>query len=276
MEKKNLVILIATALWFCSYGVYGQSYEAQVKAALNAKNMAKAEELLKAWDLADANDAELYVSYFNFYTLKSLEKDSTRLEHEYALKALACITEGIERFPTRFDFRLGKIYMLWRLKDYEPFTAEVVRLIQQSGKIENDWKGESFRLLDRPEELMKGAVQEFQELLFSTGDTTLYKKITEISTEMLRYYPENTQSLMNISTISIKRNDYDRSLEALLKADRIKPGDAVLAYNIAYVYQAKGDRENAKKYYRLTIENIGDKDAELRNAAQEQLDGLTR
>jgi tetratricopeptide (TPR) repeat protein len=271
--KKSLTILV-TALLFCSYNIYGQSFKAQFKAAMDAKNMAKAEEALEAWDLADANDAELYVSYFNFFTLKSMEKDSTKFDEEYVKKALDIITEGIERFPTRFDIRLGKIYMLGKIKDYEHFTAEIIKFIQYSKKIGNNWKEENFKLLERPDDMLYGAVLDFQEILFSTGDTTLYSKIVNISEEMLKYYPGHTQSLLNISTISIKRKNFDKSLEVLLIADKMKPDDSILKYNIAYVYQAKGDKDNAKKYYQLTIDNAKEKETKLKEAAQKQLDAL--
>jgi tetratricopeptide (TPR) repeat protein len=271
--KKSLIILVTASL-FCSYSSYGQSFKTEFNAALKGKDLAKAEKILRDWDLADANDAELYVSYFNFFTLKSMEKDSTVLNREDARKALEFITEGIERFPTRFDMRLVKIYMQGKLKDYESFTAEIIRLIQYSKKIGNNWKGEGFRLLDRPDEMLEGAVQDFQEMMFSTGDTALYAKVVDVSEEMLKYYPEHTQSLMNISTISIKRKDFDRSLDALLKADRIKADDSILKYNIAYVYQAKGDRANAKKYYQLTIDHAKEKEAKLKEAARKQLNAL--
>jgi tetratricopeptide (TPR) repeat protein len=254
--------------------MYGQSFKAQFKAALEAKDMMKAEKILSTWDLADSNDAELYISYFNFFTLKSREKDSTKFDMEYVKKALNFITEGIERFPTRFDIRMGKIYMLGKVKDYKLFTDEIVNLIQYSKKIENNWKGEDFRLLDRPEDMLYGAVQDFQEIMFSTGDTALYSKIIDISEEMLKYYPKHTQSLLNISTININRKNFDKSLEVLLTADKIKPGDSILKYNIAYVYQAKGDKDNAKKYYQLTIDNAKEKENKLKDAAQKQLDAL--
>jgi tetratricopeptide (TPR) repeat protein len=254
--------------------MYGQSFKAQFKAAIDTKNMAKAEEILKAWDLEDANDAELYVSYFNFFTLKSMEKDSTKVDKEYLKKALDFITEGTERFPTRFDMRLGKIYMLGKVKDYQLFTNEIVKLIQYSKKIENNWKGEYFKLLEHPEDMLSGAVQDFQEIMFSTGDTAHYSKIVDISEEMLKYYPGHTQSLLNISTISIKRGNFDRSLDVLLKADKIKPDNSVLKYNIAYVYQVKGDKVNAKKYYQLTIDNAKEKENEIKEAAQKQLNAL--
>jgi tetratricopeptide (TPR) repeat protein len=245
--------------------------------ALDAKDMTKAEEILKAWDYADANDPELYVSYFNFFTVKSLDAGvigATGYDGKYAQKALEFITEGIDRFPTRFDMRIAKIYMLGKLKDYPGYTSEIIKMIDYSDEIKNNWKGENFTVVENPDEMFKGAVLDFQEFLFTKEDTTLYKDIIRISEEMLKYYPKDVQSRLNISTVHVAQREYSKSIETLLKAADVEPGNSVLLYNIAYVYNLKGDKENAKKYYELTIKHIGEKEEKLKEAAQKQLEAL--
>jgi tetratricopeptide (TPR) repeat protein len=245
--------------------------------ALDAKDMTKAEEILKAWDYADANDSELYVSYFNFYTVKSMDAGATTgYDEKYARKALEFITEGIDRFPTRFDMRIAKIYMLGELKDYSAYTSEVIKMIDYSDKIKNGWKGENFSLVEKPDKMFEEAVLDSQDLLFSKAkdDSSLYKYMIQISEEMLKYYPKNVQSLLTMSTVYITQKEYDKSLEALLKAKDIDSVNSVLLYNIAYVYNLKGDKENAKKYYELTIKHIKEKEEKLKEAAQKQLEAL--
>jgi tetratricopeptide (TPR) repeat protein len=271
---KNGFIFLVIVFLFCSYSSYGQSFKGDFKDALDAKNMTKAEEILIAWDYADANDPELYVAYFNFYTLKSMEKDSTNYDQEYIRKALEYISNGIAFYPTRFDMRLGKIYMLIQLKDYKSVTSEIVNLINYSKEIENDWKGENFRLIEKPDEMLNGAVQEFQGIMFSKEDTTLYDDIIKISEEMLKCYPTHAQSLLNTSTVYVLKKDFDKSLEVLLKAEQMKPKNAVLQYNLAYVYEIKGDKDNAGKHYKLTVDHATDKEERLKEAAQKRLDLL--
>jgi len=270
--KKNILFLIISLL-FCSY-TNGQSFKQDFWAALKAKDMVKAEEILKTWDYADSNDAELYSSFFNFYTVKSLEKDSTVFDKEFAGKALEFISEGIERFPTRFDMRYAKTYMLGQLKDYTSFTNEIISLINYSKKIDNNWKGENFSLLERPVEMLHGAVLEFQERLLAEENTSLYKNIIQISNEMLKCYPDNVQSRLNLSTIYILQKEYDKSLESLLKAMEVDKKNPILFFNIAHVYKLKGDKANAKKYYELTIANVEQKEEKLKVAAQNQLNAL--
>jgi tetratricopeptide (TPR) repeat protein len=271
---KKCFIGLTVSLLFCSYGSYGQSFKDAFKGALNANDLAKAEQILKDWDFADANDPELYVSYFNFYTLKSQTKDPRNYDEVFARKALDFISEGIERFPTRFDMRIGKLYMLVRMKDYPAITTNVIQLIDYSGKINNNWKSEEFRLLEEPEEMLYGAVQEFQELLFAADDEKLYPDIIRISEEMLKHYPKHLQSWLNISMVYVTGKNYDKSLETLLKAEKIDSKDPVLLYNIASVYKLKGEKEQAGKYFELTTRHTTAKEADLKAAAQKQLNSL--
>jgi len=270
--KRNILFL-AIGLLFCS-STYGQTFKQDFRTALKAKDLVQAEKILNAWDFADANDPELYSSYFNFYTTKSLEKDSTVLDKEYADKALEFISEGIERYPTRYDMRLAKIIMLERLRDFTTYTDEIINLINYSKKIEHNWKGENFSLIKEPEEVFFGSVMEFQEKLFAEEKTSLYKNISRISNEMVKNYPKHTQSWLNISTIHVLQKEYDKSIEALLKAVDLEPKNAIVLFNIGHVYGLKGDIVNSKKYFELTVANSTNKEERLKEAAQRKLDSM--
>jgi Tfp pilus assembly protein PilF len=270
--KKNILFSVISLL-FC-LSAYGQSFKLDFQAALRAKDLVKAEKILETWDLADANDSELYISYFNFYTIKSLEKDSTVYEKEYTDKALTFISEGIERFPTRFDMRIGKIYMLGSIKEYSAYTDEVINIINYSVKIDNNWKGDNFRLLENPVEMFEDAVLEFQGRLLAENDVSLFKNIIQISSEMLKCYPNDIQSRINLSTIYIKQKEYDKSIETLKKAITIDEKNPIVSYNLAYVYSLKGDKVNAKKYFELTVVNAEGKEEKLKSIAQQQLDAM--
>ena len=272
-QMKRSILFSVFSLLFCLC-TYGQSFKADFSAALKAKDMVKAEKILETWDFADANDSELYIAYFNFYTVKSLEKDSTLYEKEYTDKALSFISEGIERFPTRFDMRMGKIYMLGRIKEYSAYTDEVINLINYSVKIDNNWKGDGFKLLDRPVEMFEDAVLEFQGRLFADNDALLYNNIIQISNEMLKCYPYNTQSRISLSTIYIKQKEYDKSLDILQKALEMDKNNPIVSYNLAHVFGLKGDIVNAKKYFELTVVNAEGKEEKLKSIAQKQLESM--
>lgn len=275
--KRNIILFVATWL-FCAFTVNGQdSFQEAFKQALDAKNMTSAEDILKAWDLADANDPELFVAYFNFYTVKSVNAGGNKsYEPVNARKALDFITEGIERYPTRFDMWVAKIYMLSGIKDYAAFTDEIVKMIACSKKIENDWKGDNFTLIQAPDDLFKNAILNFQNELFKQNNPTCDGYVVRISKEMLKTYPDHVQSMLNLSTMSAKQKKYDESLDILSKAVKVEPDNAIILYNLAYIYNLKDNIPEAKKYYGLSIANAKEEEAKLKESAQKHLDALNR
>ena len=273
--RRDVLILIISCI--ACIVASAQSRKERFMEALNAKDMAKAEGILKAWDKADANDPNLYISYFNYYTVKSREGASitmTGYNKKYTDQALSYISDGIMRFPTRFDMRVAKIYMLGELKEYPAYVEEVLNLIVYSDKIKNNWKGEDFTILDYPDEMFFGAVLDCQQFLFSKKDASLYKDIFRISDEMLKYYPNHVQTRLNNSTVYIEQKQYDKSLAELLKGVAIEPTNAILHYNLGYVYFEKGDKVNAKKYYELAVKNCKEDEEKLKVAAQKRLEAL--
>ena len=273
--NRNILLLVISFL-FCVH-VNGQSFRKDFISALGAKNMTKAEEILKAWDFADSNDPELYVAYFNFYTVKSQEAVGlvgTGYDSNYAKKALEYITEGIDRFPTRFDMRTAKVYMLANLKEFSTLTSEVIKTIEYSVRIKNDWKGVEFRIIDEPVEMFYGAIVEFQGLLYKEKNTALYNNMLRISEAMLKHYPQNVQSMLDISTVYVRQNKLNESIDILSKAVKIEPKHTILNYNLAYVYGLKGDKANSKKYYELVVSHATDKENHLKEAAQNHLNEL--
>lgn len=268
---KRMILTVLAGLIFGLCSVYGQSFKNVFRKALAEKKLAEAKEILLAWDYEDRNDPELYSSYFNYYTLKSLEKDTLNHDRKYADSALYYISAGINMFPTRLDMRIAKIYMLSNLKEFEKLTDETLQLIDYSKKIENNWKGEDFRLIDVPRTVMEGAVQDFQEILFARDDSTLFDNIRRISESMIKHYPDYEQSWINISTLHTINREYDKSLEALKNAEKINPKNAFLLYNMAFIYKIKGDKTNAKKYFQMTIAHVDRKEIKLKEAAEKQL-----
>ena len=273
--NRNILFLVFSVFFYIN--VCGQSFNKDFTSALGAKNTSKMEEILKAWDFADSNDAELYVAYFNFYTVKSQQAIGligTGYDSNYSKKALEYITEGIDRFPTRFDMRVAKIYMLANLKEFSTLTSEVINAIEHSVKIKNDWKGSEFRIMDDPVEMFYGAIVEFQGLLYKEKNPALYNNMLKISETMIKHYPQNVQSMLDISTVYVRQKKYNESIDILQKAIKIEPQNTILNYNLAYVYEMKGEKANAKKYFEFVIANATNKESQLKEAAERHLSEL--
>jgi tetratricopeptide (TPR) repeat protein len=269
---KRIILILVLAFSFLN--AFSQSFADDFRKAVAKKDLKRAEEVLHAWEFSDANDPDVYIGYFNLFTLKSLEKDSTKYDKELAHKALEYISYGITNYPTRFDMRVAKIYMYGRLKEFKPFTDNVIQLIEYSKKINCNWKGEGFRILDTPEKIFSGAVLDAQETLFAQKDSTLYKDIIRISEVMHANFPKDYQCLLSLSMVYFTQKKYDKSLEVLLKAKDLEPNNAVLMYNLAQVYREKGDKDNLRRYLELTVRMATQKEEKLSQAAKKQLNEL--
>ena len=274
--NRNILFFIIS-LFFCA-NINGQSYKETLNKALASKDMKKAEEILKSWEYADSNDPELYISYSNYYTIMSQAAatalNPTGYDSNYSKKAVEFITYGIERFPTRFDIRIIKIYLLVQLNDYTSFTTEIIKMIDFSNEIQNNWKGRDFETIENAEVVFLGAISDFQDILYNENRASLYANMIKISEAMLKHYPNHIQSMIDISTIYVKQEKYKESINILTKANVEAPENAIVDYNLAFVYNLMGDKVNAKKFYELVLVNAKEKEQSLKEGALRHLKEL--
>jgi tetratricopeptide (TPR) repeat protein len=152
-------------------------------------------------------------------------------------------------YPNRLDMRFGKIYALGQSEDWENFTKEIVKTIQYSKKNNNEWTWTFNEKKENGKEFFLGSIQDYQLNLYETKNDDLLKNMRRIAEEILKIYPDHIESLSNISINYLLTGQYDKGIEALLKAEKIDPKDGVVLSNIAHGYKLKGDIHNSIKYY---------------------------
>lgn len=257
-----------------------QSFSEKYSALKNKKDSEAQEKLLREWESADNNDPELYVAYFNFLlnqsrdevlridgsteapnspalVLKEPEKDET-VGHIYSdityepnllKQALSYLDRGINKFPNRLDMRFGKTYMLAETKDYEAMTAEVLKVIEYSNQINNQWLWKANQQHQDAKKMMLDAIQDYQVKLFDAQSIGLLNNIRKIADAVLKYYPDHIESLSNFSVTYLIEEKYDEALKYMLQAEKVNPQDKIILGNIAYTYRLLGKSEQAIRYY---------------------------
>ncbi|MCS3801400.1 tetratricopeptide repeat protein [Niastella sp. OAS944] len=267
---------------------FAQGYKADFDKVLEENDTAAQRQLLYKWQQTSPKDAELFIARFNYYFLASRKeivqftndadkssafevKDSTgaetvgylgdQVEYDQSLlkKAFKSIDSGISAWPARLDMRFGKIYALGQLENYEAFTKEIINTIEVANKLKNNWQWTAHQKLDAPEKFMLGNIQSYVVQLYNVGDDQL-TRMRRIAQAVLKYYPRHVESLSNLAITYGLQGNYDKALEALLKAEKIMPQDAIVLNNIATMYERKGDRSNAIRYFELTAKH-GDQNA---------------
>nr|WP_237691535.1 tetratricopeptide repeat protein [Mangrovimonas futianensis] len=243
---------------------------------------------LKKWESENPNDPELFTSYFNYHFMKSRQevlslttdqpsgeslvlKDSLNKNAGFLgsqihysevelKKGFAKIDEGINLYPNRLDMRFGKIYVLGQIRDWANFTTEIIKTIEYSAKINNKWTWTNDEKFNGGEKEFLLNIQTYQLQLYNTGNDDLLRNMREIANKVLEFYPNHVESLSNLSITYLLVGEYDKGIEALLRAEKINPKDYIVLGNIAQGYKLKGDKSKAIEYYQKTAE-FGDERA---------------
>ena len=167
--------------------------------------------------------------------------------------------------------RFGKIYMFGKTENYEKFTFEIIKTVEYSDNNKNAWTWTDNKPKENPKAFLLKSIQDYQVQLYNTEDDTLLENMKRIAQTVLKYYPNHIESLSNLSIVFLIKKQYDKALEALLKAEKLNPKDFIVLSNIAQAYKLKGDKGNAITYYEKT-EKWGDEQS--REYARQQINNL--
>lgn len=300
MKKLIVSIIIFSVV---SGSLFGQNFRETFFKVINTNDTVEALRIITEWKSKSPDDPEIYVAYFNFYGKKSMTNilmmgdnpdgkealvisdadsankepiaymyDETIYDHKILDIGFAYIDTAIRKYPNRLDMRFGKIYMLGQIKDFDGFTKEIVNAIDYSAVIKNDWKWTNNEPVKDSQAFFLGNIQSYVVQLYNLGKVQP-EFIQQIAEAVLKYYPDNVESLSDLSIAYTMKKDYDNALIPLLKAEKLAPNDFIVIANIADCYNQKGDVKNAIKYYEL-LEKYGDADAI--EFAKEQLKDLKK
>lgn len=298
MKTKAILIFLLIVKTTFSSAQYKHLEE--FKKCLEQNDTLQQFYILRDWEKFNNNDPELYTAYINHYYTKaktiylSLESTPSTEEslqvtdslgntqhlneriafnHKLVDQGLAYIDEGIRRFPNRLDMRFGKIYVLKKVGRYNEFTQEVIKTINHSDLIKNQWTWAENKAVPDAKKFFLSSIQNYVLDLYDTENDDLLDNMKLISESVLRYNPAHVESYSNIAVVFLHKKDAEKALKYLLIAQQMSPKDSIILSNIAKAYVMKNDKLNAIKYYEL-VKQHGDPD--MQNFANEQITELNK
>jgi tetratricopeptide (TPR) repeat protein len=289
MFKSNKFQL-SLAIFLIAFSAQAQEFEKKFKELAGRNDTAAQSRLLKDWEVAEPKNPELYIAYFNFYASKSMEdvialeekpkvealqlndtgtgkpvgylNFSTRYRSDILQKGFDYIDKGLALHPNRLDMRFGKIYMLGEAENFEMFTKVLIETIDYGNSIKDAWLWKEGKPLEDAKQFFLGSMQDYIATLYNTENDDLLPNMRQISETILKYNPDHVVSLANVALTYIIKEDYDKALTYLLKAEKFDPKDIIVLNNIAEVYVRKKDKSNAKIYYEKIIKDGSKEEAD--------------
>ncbi len=259
---------------------FGQNYIKQFKELVTKKDSTQIKQLLKDWQKKQGDKPNYYSAAIHFNYMQTKGEFSTSTEksevtgtfnQKYLQKTFSLFNEAIQKFPSRLDFRIGKIYLLSEISDYRVFTDDIITAIAYSNR--NKWTWEQNIPSLNIEEIFFENLQNFVNILFNTKDPYFHNYIRSICENILKYYPNNLDSYNNIATTYLVEEKPDNAISFLEKAQKISPENAILNYNLGVANAEKKDTKAAIKYYQIAAK-FGD--ANQKEAAEKAIENLNK
>lgn len=280
--------LITSILLLCSIISFSQDYYEAFVSAIRDRNTIKEDSILKVWDSAEPNNPDLFTSYFNHYIVQSKQNilmmgdnppteqdvlsihdsvktisylyDATLFKAEPFEKAMVYIDSGLKMYPRRLDMHFGKAHILGEAKDWNSFTKSILQTLKIAKENNNSWLWTKNSSLPEQDSIafFLGAIQDYQIMIYNTGDDSLLKYMREIGLKTIEQHPTHIESYSNIGITYMILGENIKGLKYFLKGIELNPNDEITLSNIAQCYYRLKKTKKAIEYYQRAFD-VGDK-----------------
>lgn len=293
MKKLLFLVMAAAAL-----AVFATDYPTMFNDAIAAGHLERADSVLRQWEASDPADAELFPARFNLllnrarYSVVELSDDTlpdgaafiltdsvgnkvgSMAEREmrddsiYRL-AITEISRGIDAWPDRLDFRLGKAGAASFFDGWDT-VATTVGAVLDRGDESWRWTGGSL-LGDSAKSIVSDAVFDYVRDMYMAGDSAALASAEWLGDKGLARFPENVELLNLMGGIAFEAGDAAKALRYMERASELRPCDGIVRYNIAYVCFVEGDTAQALSVCReMTVSECIDEESKEKAAELEQ------
>lgn len=193
-------------------------------------------------------------------------------------RAFDAIDRGIALHPDRLDMRLGRAAACRYAGRWLPMAETLRALLDRAERNGGEWLSpddEPLRIA--PETLVADYLQDYFNTLFDNAVSSPRNEAGEALERLVvretEYCPASAVACNNRAVWNHGSGRADTALEWFVRASEADPDDAMIRYNIGYLHAERGDRENARRWWRPLLDTP---DTVYRQAAAEALERLAK
>jgi len=219
-------------------------------------------EYLKAWEIREPNNLDVYYHFSMYYHVKSIrtilhsEEEAKEItgtiyytvenNKEDMLKAIEYIDRGLSLYPNRLDFHFDRIRFLIHMDEYLLAIDSFNSLIELSKKINNKWIMFGNRKMGR-----KAFLNLFQSnytMMLVDINYELLQDVKLLLENLYNNYPNSVYSHYNLAIYYKKINNYQEAFKYLLQAEKIDKNYIYVNIELGLHYFKIGNLQKANDY----------------------------
>lgn len=271
---KQLVLSAALAL-SASMAAVVTDYKSQVYGSIEAGDYERADSVLGVWRGNSPGDQELYPAEFNRYfnearrsmvTIEGTDgirdgalilTDSTgnqvgaigetvEWNDSLYLRAIEVISAGIERYPSRLDFRLGKATAHGFRAEWPAVIETLENIINYNSNNGVVWTWEHGDTLaaDTADVIVRQAMFENLTEIYESEDEMSPVYVDMLGNTILGAYPDEYRTLNMLGGNRFAQGDKAGAIDFFRRSYEANPTDGLSLSNIAYIYY--NDKDTVK------------------------------
>jgi tetratricopeptide (TPR) repeat protein len=269
------------------------NYEEKYETLLKDEKYDELHEHLKIWESKEANNPEMYIAYFNYYTNKGkpfkvlIDKEGkdgnqtfTVYHHETGeavdsfngslqydkddfIKAVEYLDKGLSFAPNRLDMRFGKISTLNKIEHYKEAGNELYTVLKISKEIDNNWLWVNNEKMENGESFFFSNIGDYYQLWFDAETEESLAQVKQCIEKQIELYSGDIFSYDILGIYYYIKGQFQETLKYFLQAEMIDPNDCITLMKVGQIYLEVGNKQKAQEYFTKILKIGNERDKEV-------------
>lgn len=169
-------------------------------------------------------------------TIGSMGERTFTTDKDLILNNIRLTQEALKHFKDRLDIHFGIMAIARRLEEWKIIEQQSIIVLKISKEVKNQWKwGYINSMNGDPEEFMLNNIESHCSDILKVKSTQTNEIYKNISTALIKYYPDKVYGYTNLGTYYYFIKDYRKAEEFYKKGLTVNPNDKITLNNLKYI-----------------------------------------